>query len=145
MNAGSEVKQKISKDLLFYWLKLLQTNLSIKEDVDDRIPTWRTENDCYPKHIYSSFIMIVFQRNYKKGWFVWNMIIWNIYLFASSSPGTAQLGDTKFLWNNFKVQTTAYGVQEALNASTMIMTIRVNFFSRFSLTSAILPVKIPEV
>ena len=68
-----------------------------------------------------------------------------VYLFAKSNPGTAQLGDTKFRWNNFKVQTKAYGVHEALNASTMIITIRVNLFSRFSLTSAILPRKTPEL
>ena len=40
------------------------------------------------------------------------------------------------------MQTRAYGVQEALNARIMIITILVNRFSRFALISAIRPTKI---
>ena len=73
-----------------------------------------------------------------------NFSICYTYVLQKSNPGTAAAVETKFAPSIFKIATNAYGAHATLNATIMIITIRVTFFSLRSTILAILPVALIE-
>ena len=110
----------------------MSTYLLVHEDINNGIPTTGTTK-CITSKMINQINLSLIMLN-KGHVFNYSSQYLN-YLFAKSRLGTAHDGFTGP--NNCIVQIRAYGVQDTLNATIIIVIIRVTLLSRFALSLAI--------